>query len=78
MTSQEIGAYIKRCIQAQGWTLTQVACKSKITRSTLDSILNGKNYRMYNFIKVCEVLQIGFGKLIITGQTTKTNEDDED
>ena len=78
MTQKQIGEYIKGCIQSQGWTLTQVASKSKITRPTLDSIINGKNYRMHNFIKVCEVLKIDFGKLIITEQTTKTNEDDED
>ena len=42
MTQKQIGEYIKGCIQSQGWKLTQVASKSKITRPTLDSIINGK------------------------------------
>ena len=78
MTQKQIGQYIKGCIHQQGWTLTQVASKSKITRPTLDSIINGKNYRISNFIKVCEVLNVDFGKLTVTETKTKTNEDEQD
>ena len=76
MTQKQIGQYIKGCIDQKGWTLTQVASKSKITRPTLDSIINGKNYRISNFIKVCEVLNVDFGKLKVTETETKTNEDE--
>jgi transcriptional regulator with XRE-family HTH domain len=81
MTQKQIGQYIKGCIQSQGWTLTQVASKSKITRPTLDSIINGKNYRISNFIKVCEVLNVDFEKLHLNdlneNLNEKLNEDDK-
>jgi transcriptional regulator with XRE-family HTH domain len=76
MTQKEIGQYIKGCIQSQGWTLTQVASKSKITRPTLDRIINGKNHTANSFYRVCGVLGVDPYKLEITETKTKTNEDE--
>jgi transcriptional regulator with XRE-family HTH domain len=74
MTQKQIGEYIKGCIQSQGWTLTQVASKSKITRPTLDRIINGKNHTANSFYRVCGVLGVDPYKLHLNDLNEKLNE----
>lgn len=79
MTKQELGNYIRDRRIHLKLPKRQVCLKANITsRNILDNIEAGKNYTIENFIKVCEVLNVDFGKLTVTETKTKTNEDEQD